>query len=87
MIDSPNGPGEALGTAEAFLAGIAACGVTLVEGAAKTEGIPYGRLNVDITSYRTVENPEDFHHIDIDFLYDGPTLEQAEKLTEIWKAR
>lgn len=87
VIDSPNGAGEALGTGEAFLAGISACGVTLVEGAAKAEGLTYDRLAVDITSYRSAENPVDFDHIDVAFTYRNIAQADAEKLTEIWKSR
>ena len=31
--------------------------------------------------------PEDIHHIDVELTYTGPSAEQAEKLTEIWKSR
>jgi uncharacterized OsmC-like protein len=87
VIDSPNGPGEALSTGEAFLAGIAACGVTLVQGAAATENIAIDRLSVDVTSFRAAANPVDFDHIDVEFTYTGPTFDQAETLTQIWKSR
>lgn len=87
VIDSPNGPGEALATGEAFLAGISACGVTLVQGAAKAGAIPLDRLEVDITARRLASNPVDFAAIDVAFRYRGPTLAQAEELTAAWKAR
>ena len=87
VIDSPHGPNEALTTGEAFIAGIAACGVTLVQGAAATESITLDRLSVAITSYRPEASPEDFDHIDVEFTYAGPSQQQAETLTEIWKAR
>lgn len=87
IIDSPYEPAEALSTGEAFIAGIAACGVTLVQGAARAEEVMLDRLAVGITSYRSEANPVDFDHIDVDFTYTGPSLEQAEKLTEIWRSR
>ena len=87
VIDSPNGPGEALATGEAFLAGISACGVTLVQAVAKTEGIRLDRLEVDITGHRLVANPVDFASIDVGFRYTGPSLAEAERLTETWQAR
>ncbi len=87
VIDSPNGPGEALGTGEAFLAGIAACGVTLVQAAAKTEGISLGPLSVDIRSERLSTNPVDFHRVHVHFRYQQTAPADAETLTEIWKAR
>lgn len=87
VIDSPNGPHEALSTGEAFLAGIAACGVTLVQGAAKQAGIPMTRLEVEIEGVRLKVKPEDFDHLNIQFTYSGTTQEQAKELTEIWQAR
>ena len=87
VIDSPHGPAEAVSTAEAFLSGISACGVTLVQGAAATEGISIDGMSVAITSYRPEANPIDFDHIDVEFTYAGVSAEQAETLTEIWKSR
>lgn len=87
VIDSPNGPGEALATGEAFLSGIAACGVTLVQGVAKAEGITLDRLSVAIRGIRLAANPVDFHQVEIDFSYRGPNQEQANHLTETWQAR
>lgn len=87
VIDSPNGPGEALSTGEAFLAGISACGVTLVQGAAKADGIRLDRLEVEINATRLASNPVDFAGIDVLFRYSGPSLADAEQLTATWKAR
>jgi uncharacterized OsmC-like protein len=87
VIDSPYDPAEALSTGEAFIAGIASCGVTLVQGAAKNEEIELEHLSVAVTSYRSDANPADFHHMDVEFTYTGPSLEEAEKLTEIWRSR
>lgn len=87
VIDSPSGPAEAVWTGEAFLAGISACGVTLVQGAARDAGIPLDRLEVRIDGSRLKSAPADFHHIDLVFAYSGPTLDQAEELTKIWKDR
>lgn len=87
VIDSPTGPGEALSTGEAFLAGISACGVTLVQGVAAADGVPIERLEVDITSVREPDNPYDFASIDVAFVYRGTPKADAERLTETWKAR
>ena len=87
VIDSPYEPAEAVSTGESFLAGISACGVTLVQGAAGDEGISLDRLSVAITSYRSDAKPADIDHIDVVLTYTGPSMEQAETLTEIWKSR
>ncbi|MDH4144225.1 MAG: OsmC family protein [Acidimicrobiia bacterium] len=87
VIDSPTGPGEALSTGEAFLAGISACGVTLVQGVAAAEGTTIERLQVDISSVRLASNPVDFDSIEVNFVYRGVPQADAERLTETWKAR
>ncbi len=87
VIDSPNGPGEALSTGEAFLAGISACGVTLVESVAKADGLVLERLEVAITAVRLASNPIDFDHIDVAFRYRGVSPADALRLTETWQAR
>lgn len=86
VIDSPSGPGEAVSTGESFLAGIAACGVTLVQGAAVAEGIELRRLSVDITSFRLPSNPYDFDRVEVRFTYSGPNEAEAGRLTDTWKA-
>ena len=78
---------NALLTGEAFLAGISACGVTLVQGAAKEAGIPLEKLTVAIEGARLKSKPADFHHVDVHFTYRGPNQAQAKELTEIWQAR
>ena len=87
VIDSPSGPGEAVGTGESFLAGLSACAVTLVQGVAAAEQVPLGPLSVQITSYRMPEKPYDYDRIDVAFVYDAIPLGDAERLTETWKAR
>ena len=51
IVDGPvqNGcPGEAITPAELFLAGVACCGVELVQVLAKSKAIPLGGIAVDI---------------------------------------
>src|SRR5438067_1805599 len=60
VVDEPpyaGGPGEAITPGEAFLAGIAACGVMLVEGAARSSGVPFARAEATIEGVRTRANP------------------------------
>jgi uncharacterized OsmC-like protein len=87
VIDSPSGPGEALATGEAFLSGISACGVTLVQAVANERDISIDRLSVSISGVRLASNPIDFDHIDVSFTYRGPSLQQAQDLTATWQAR
>jgi uncharacterized OsmC-like protein len=84
IIDSPSGPNEALLTGEAFLAGIAACGVTLVQGRAKSVGVALGPMTVSIEGFRSDDKPADFHHIDVKFEYRQTAEADARMLTDLW---
>ncbi len=86
VIDSPS-LGEEITSGEAFLAGISACGVTLVELAARETGAPLRRIDVAIEGRRTQQDPTWFTRIDVHFTLTGPSPEQAEALVEGWKRR
>lgn len=85
IIDSPSGPGEAVSTGESFMAGIAACGVSLVEHHARRNNMPFGTLTVDIEGARTDESWPDFAWINVHFTYTGIDDDQAASLTRVWK--
>jgi uncharacterized OsmC-like protein len=87
VLDSPSGPNEALTTAEAFLSGISACGVTLIEKHAHDTGIPLRSLDVTIQGLRNLANMADFQSIDMRFDMVGVDQAQAEALAATWKAR
>lgn len=60
VIDGPvqnNCPGEALTPAESFLAGVAACGVELVQVIAKEDGVSIGDVNLTIYGKVDRDNP------------------------------
>ena len=85
IIDSPSGPNESTTTGESFFAGMAACGVSLVELYAQRNSIAFGTLSVSIDAVRTDEHWPDFAWIDVHFTYTGVTDEVAANLTEVWK--
>lgn len=95
VIDGPvqNGcPGEAVTPAEAFLAGVASCGVELVQVFARQEELPLERVEVTIRGEMDLDNPvrEDvtvFNTVRLDFLLAGVSDEQAEHLVERFKGR
>jgi uncharacterized OsmC-like protein len=91
VIDSSSGtvsgPPEALTTVEAFLSGISACAVTLVEKRADEIGIPLARIEVTIEGNRAKANPADFHSIALHFELAGPDQQQAEDLVETYRQR
>ena len=95
VIDGPtwNGfPGEALSPGEAFLAGIAACGVELIEMFAADDGLEIGRIEVQIQGVIDRENPlrEDltvFNRVDMQIEISGVSDEQARSLVEGFQRR
>ena len=95
VIDGPtwNGfPGEALSPGEAFLAGIAACGVELIEMFAADDGLEIGRIEVQIQGVIDRENPlrEDltvFNRVGMQIEISGVSDEQARSLVEGFQRR
>ncbi len=85
VIDSPSGPNEAVTTGESFLAGISACGVTLVELHAQQKGLPFGTLEVASEAVRTEASMPDFSQIDFHFKFGGISQEQAAYYVDVWK--
>jgi uncharacterized OsmC-like protein len=95
VADGPvhNGcPGEAVTPAELFLAGVAACGVELVEVLAKDESIQLEAASVDITAELDPSAPvrEDvtvFNAVRLTFRLGGVTEDEATRLVERFKRR
>ena len=87
ILDSP-GVGEEVTTGESFMAGISSCGVTLIEGAAREEGIDLRHIEVDIGAFRSDNAPTpDLERIDMSFVLFGVDERQATHLVDIWKER
>ena len=95
VADGPvqNGcPGEAVTPAEFFLAGIAACGVELVEVIAKAEEVPLEAARVEISGEIDPDDPvrsdvNVFNRVRLSFQLAGVTAEQGELLVERFKKR
>jgi uncharacterized OsmC-like protein len=95
VVDGPvhNGcPGEEVTPAELFLAGVAACGVELLQVIARTEDVPLGRARVDIEGELDPANPvrEDlsvFNSVRLAFHLEGIGDEEASRLVERFKRR
>ncbi len=94
IVDGPvqNGcPGEAITPAELFLAGIAACGVELVQVIGREQGLA-PRVQVDIEGAVDRANPvrKDvtvFNYVRLRFALDGVSRAQGENLIERFRAR
>jgi uncharacterized OsmC-like protein len=94
IVDGPvqNGcPGEAITPAELFLAGIAACGVELVQVIGREEGLA-PEIQVEIEGALDRANPvrKDvtvFNYVRLRFALDGVSRAQGESLIERFKGR
>jgi uncharacterized OsmC-like protein len=95
VVDGPvqNGcPGEALTPGEIFLAGVAACGVELLQVFAREDGIPLARVGVAVRGEMDLDNPvrpdvRVFNAVRVRFDLEGVTREQGEGLVERFKGR
>jgi uncharacterized OsmC-like protein len=90
VVDGPphNGaPGEAITPAEVFLAAVAACGVELIQSFARQDGIPLGRMRVEVSGALDRSKPVRpdvtlFQWCAIDLELAGVSQEQAAHLVE-----
>ncbi|MCA1553096.1 MAG: OsmC family protein [Chloroflexi bacterium] len=95
VVDGPvqNGcPGEAVTPAEIFLAGIAACGVELVQVLARQRNVPLTSLAVTITGTMDRSRPARpdltlFNGVQLRFQLRGVNAEQGRELIEAFKRR
>jgi uncharacterized OsmC-like protein len=95
VVDGPvqNGcPGEAINPGELFLAGVAACGVELVQVIAKDQQLTLESIGVDISGTMDRSKPvrEDvtvFNAVELHFRLDGVTQAQAADLIDRFKRR
>ena len=95
IVDGPvqNGcPGEEVTPAEIFLAGVACCGVELVQVLAKSSKIPLKRINVTIRGAMDRSKPVRpdvslFNSVHLHFKMSGINDEQASQLIASFKGR
>lgn len=95
IIDGPqqNGcPGEEVTPAESFLAGVAACGVELIQVLAKSSNVPLTGIGVKIQGAMDRSKPVRpdvslFNSVRLYFQMQGVTDQQAKQLVETFKGR
>ena len=88
VLDSSARPQpDALTNSEAFLASVASCGVTLVEGYAKEKGIAVRRMDVTIEGVRPAEDPARFSSVAMTFEIAGVSQPEADRLVEVYRSR
>src|SRR5438094_9354803 len=89
VIDEPmhlGGPGEEVTPADAFLAGVSACGVLLVQGRARETAVRLEKIEVNLEAVRRRSDTSVFHRIDMSFQLTGPSPQQADQLVEHYKS-
>src|SRR5215469_7239218 len=95
IVDGPqqNGcPGEEVTPAELFLAGVAACGVELVQVLARSANIPLAGIDVKIQGSMDRSKPVRpdvslFNSVRLHFRMKGVTDKDAKQLVESFKGR
>ena len=95
VVDGPaqNGcPGEAVNPGELFLAGVAACGVELLQVLAKEQSISPSSVAVEIAGSMDRSKPvrDDvtvFNTVEVKFSIGGVTSSQAQDLVDRFKKR
>jgi uncharacterized OsmC-like protein len=95
IVDGPeqNGcPGEEITPAEIFLAGVACCGVELIQVLAKSKQLPLKSINVSIRGTMDRSNPVRpdvslFNSVRLRFKMAGVNDVQAKQLIDSFKGR
>jgi len=95
IVDGPeqNGcPGEEITPAELFLAGVACCGVELIQVLAKSQDIPLKAVNVAIRGSMDRSKPVRpdvslFNSVRLNFKFSGVSDQQANQLITSFKGR
>ncbi len=95
VVDGPvqNGcPGEAVSTAELFLAGVATCGVELVQVIAAEQNVPVRAVSATIEGLQDRSEPVRpdvslFNRVRLEFHLTGVSREQGTQLVEGFKRR
>src|ERR671937_1929321 len=85
VIDEPThlgGPGERITPADAFLAGVSACGVLMVEGQARSKNIRVERVEVELEAVRQRSDTSVFQRIEMTFRLPGASRQQTGALVE-----
>ena len=95
IVDGPvqNGcPGEAITPAELFLAGVAACGVELLQVIAKEQPLALQAVSVEVAGTIDRSNPVRrdvtvFNAVNLRFHLNGVTQAQGTELVQRFKSR
>lgn len=81
------GTGEEISPGEAFLGGISACGVMMIERRAGETDVPLRGVEAWIEGRRLTSDPSWYTAIELRFRLPGATAEQAEALVGHYRER
>jgi uncharacterized OsmC-like protein len=95
VVDGPvqNGcPGEAVTPAEIFLAGVATCGVELIQVLGRQAGVEVGAVSCEVSGFTDRSNPLHseytlFQAVSVRFFFAGLTHDQGDELVKSFKGR
>jgi uncharacterized OsmC-like protein len=86
VIDATSGgPDEEITPGEAFLSGISACGVLMLEGRAGETGVPLREAEAWIEGGRRPSDTSWYVRVDLRFRLVGPSRSQAEELVAYYR--
>jgi uncharacterized OsmC-like protein len=85
VIDASGDEAEAVTPGEAFLSGLSACGVLMLERVAAEREVPLTVAEAWIDGVRRRADPTSFQRVELRFRLDGPTREQAEDLVAYYQ--
>jgi len=85
VIDASGDQAEEITPGEAFLSGLTACGVLMVERVAAEREVPLTVAEAWIEGIRRRSDATRFQRVDLRFRLDGPTREQAEGLVTYYR--
>ncbi|HYW24611.1 MAG TPA: OsmC family protein [Terriglobales bacterium] len=86
VIDASGDQAEAVTPGEAFLSGLSACGVLMLERVAAERDVPLAVADAWIEGVRPRSDPTWYQRVDLRFRLEGPTREQAEDLVEYYRS-
>jgi uncharacterized OsmC-like protein len=85
VIDASGDQAEEITPGEAFLSGLTACGVLMLERVAGEREVPLAVAEAWIEGVRQRSDPTQFRRVDLRFRLDGPTREQAAGLVAYYQ--
>ena len=85
VIDASGDQAEEITPGEAFLSGLTACGVLMLERVAAEREVPLSVAEAWIEGSRRRSDPTWYERVDLRFRLDGPTRAQAEELVAYYQ--